>query len=348
MKNLLLASLLILLTSCANAAEFTQADILFLGDTSFGENYQEKLDENILETEGYDYSLQQFTRLLDGTELVVSNLETPLTNLDESPLEDQKSYVHWSDIEAATEAFKRANISVFSLANNHSMDYGEEGLEQTLEVLEENDMTAFGAGLDADQAIEPYIYDDIAIIAGYEFNKTYDEEYDFYADENKAGVNQLSLETLQEQIQDLSDYFVVIFPHWGDNYTEATTEQKELAHQLIDAGADLILGHGAHVMQEVEIYNDKWIVYSIGNFMFNSPGRYERYDVDPYSLMARILILGQRKYLQLYPIFTDNLVTNYQSRFVDETEFDEIYEDIFQEGMKAGKNSYGYYIRVSL
>lgn len=354
MKKLLFATLILFLTSCSltNSGDITKTDILFLGDTSFGENYQENLDESILETQGYDYSLEQFTSMLDSSEVVISNLETPLTDLEESPLEDQKSYVHWSDTAKATKAYKKANITVFSLANNHSMDYGTEGLEQTLETLEENQMTAFGAGLTEDEAMEPYIYGDIAVIASFEFKESYDEEYNFYADENTAGVNQLSVVQITEQIQTLReenpDYFIIIFPHWGDNYSDANTNQKLLAHQLIDAGADLILGHGAHIMQEVESYKDKWVIYSIGNFMFNSPGRYEKYDLEPYSLIARIVELGQRKFLQLYPIYTDNTVTNYQSRFATEEEFEEVYEELQQDGLKRGKNSYGYYVRVSL
>ena len=165
-----------------------EVSVLFLGDTSFGENYQEKLDENILVTKGYAHSLERFESILLASDLNIANLETPLTNLEASPLEGQKRYLHWSDVEHAPNAFQKYNMAVFSLANNHSMDYGVEGLGQTLRVLGDRNMTSFGAGLTAEEARQPFVHTftvghrtaTLAVIASFEFRPSYEERYSFY------------------------------------------------------------------------------------------------------------------------------------------------------------------------
>jgi hypothetical protein len=94
---------------------------------------------------------------------------------------------------------------------------------------------------------------------------------------------------------------------------------------MIDAGANLVIGQGAHLLQGIERYRDRWILYNLGNFMFNSPGRYQKKNVPPFSLVALLGLQpagdGVLLSIKLYPIFTDNLVTGYQSRPVTQSEF---------------------------
>jgi hypothetical protein len=119
--------------------------------------------------------------------------------------------------------------------------------------------------------------------------------------------------------------FIVYFPHWGENYKWKTDEQTATAHACIDAGADLVLGHGAHMLQEVELYHGKWIVYSIGNFMFNARGRYAANKVDPFGLPATLVVqpagAALSMSLELSPIISDNTLTNYQPRVASPEEF---------------------------
>ncbi len=219
---------------------------------------------------------------------------------------------------------------------------GEEGLIETIDALDENNIGYFGAGLDQDEAgkvfVEKFYVDDqeftLALIGAFEYSATYKNKYSFYADDEKSGVNELYFEHISKKIKDLKEEnpnaFVVVFPHWGNNYQEANVSQKNMAHYLITEGADMIIGHGSHMMQEVEKYNGKWIFYSLGNFVFNSPGRYQKLAVDPYSLMAELVLSkalvgdSMNVDLRLYPVVTDNLVTNYQGRFVVDEEFDDI------------------------
>ena len=350
--------LLILIFFCSSCSTVEDpATVLFVGDTYFGESYLEKLDENVLETEGYGYSLMNFESILDDADYVVANLETPITDLAVSPFEGVKDYIHASDPGEALDLYKKHNILNFSLANNHSLDYGVEGLGQTLDLLNEYEMNFFGAGVDEESAMEPLILESnnmrIAIIAGYKFSKKYDEVYDFYAGEGKAGVNLLEVESMSKKIKSLKsqdpEIFVIIFPHWGSNYTERSENQATIAHDLIEAGADLIVGHGAHKMQEIEQYKSKWIIYSIGNFVFNSPGRYESNKVEPFSVIVRMELEGKDGVLFLYPIFTDNIITNYKSRFVTEEEFAEISDTYMSSiDVEEGRDEFGSYFKLAL
>jgi hypothetical protein len=115
--------------------------------------------------------------------------------------------------------------------------------------------------------------------------------------------------------------FIIVFPHWGENYRLRTEAQKMAAIALADAGADLVLGHGAHCFQEIERINRTWVFYGIGNFVFNSPGRYRKFNAPPISLIAQLQVKNSQLTLKLYPIFTSNLETHYQCRFATENEF---------------------------
>jgi len=156
----------------------------------------------------------------------------------------------------------------------------------------------------------------------------------------------------------------VVFPHWGSNYRWANAGQTSIAHDMIDAGADLILGHGAHMLQEVEFYRGRWIVYSLGNFMFNTRGRYGRNGAPPFSLLASLIhtesdddIGDVDRTLRLYPTVTDNLQTGFQSRAVNEQEFRRVErlltarspsQDEFRSRVATARDELGWYLEMEV
>ncbi|PHS79321.1 MAG: hypothetical protein COB59_02210, partial [Rhodospirillaceae bacterium] len=340
-------------------------DILFAGDTSFGENYQAQYEKrglkNILETKGYAYPLKNMNKVLGDADLVIANLETPLTDLKKSPFQDTKPYVHWSDVEKAPRHLLNHNIGLCSLANNHAFDYGEDGFLQTLDVLDANRMQYFGGGRTATDAIKPLIIQgdigahqiDVAIISAYEFSKMADTKFKTYAKGKKPGLAPLDDVLIAKEIKRLKkanpDTYVVIFPHWGPNYKKKTKSQSNMADSLLKAGADLIIGHGAHMMQEIDQKNGHWILYSLGNFMFNSLGRYQKMSAPPFSLLAKLIIEEQHgmlnKRLQLLPIMTDNRLNGYQTRFVTDPEFYEIWRLL--RGRFSSPETFDKEVRIS-
>ena len=324
--------------------ERVACSVLFGGDTSFGENYQARLaakgGTDILQEHGYDYSLQRLTPLLRACDHTVLNLETPVTNLTASPLAGRKTYVHHADVEKTPAALARHGVTAVSLANNHAMDYGADGLQQTRRILQVRGVATCGAGMDDARAAAPWsrtlaVGDHqvrLVVAAGFACGQAYADKFDCCAGAGKPGVNRWTPARAGEQIRALRhehpQAFIVAFPHWGPNYAWATARQRTLARALVAGGADLVLGHGAHRLQECEQIDGRWVVYGLGNFMFNSPGRYDKLDAPPYSLAARLCLApaadGTDFSLRLYPIYSDNRRTGYRPRFVTLEEFSRV------------------------
>jgi|GEM_PF-471178 len=340
--------------------DIERLEVVFVGDTSFGENYQTRCEirgqGNILLDKGYEYPLERMKKMLTNTDLVIANLETPLTDLKQSPFQGMKSFVHWSDINHAPPHLLQNNIRVVGLANNHSFDYGPEGYEQTLDTLDRFGMIYFGAGRSPEEASLPLLLQapvgdknfKMAVIGAYDYSKASDDKYGCYAKKGRGGLCALdarAMRVIRELKQNDPDWYVIAFPHWGPNYKWKTAMQSRVADELLQAGADLVIGHGAHMLQEIELRQGKWIIFSIGNFMFNSPGRYKNYHAPPYSLLARLVLTTAsqgplQRTLRLYPIVTDNLLTHYQTRFVTDQEFEEVWYLLSEKvgGIEEGKN----------
>jgi UDP-N-acetylmuramoyl-tripeptide--D-alanyl-D-alanine ligase/cyanophycin synthetase/poly-gamma-glutamate synthesis protein (capsule biosynthesis protein) len=330
-------------------------NIFFLGDTYFGVSYQKFNDGIFVGDEyGYDYFFENVKDLLSRSDYTIINFEAPLCpdNNSKSP----KPYLHWCNVSNTLAYLTKYGVDAVSLGNNHAMDMGEDGLMQTMFNLNASGIKFFGAGLNKSQALEPLYRKfssngkdfEIAVISGFEFRRSYDTLYNFYADENKTGVNKLEIQGIAEKIREIKTsnpgIFVVFFPHWGKNYKQAMEYQTDMAHSIIDAGADLIIGQGSHTVQKIEKYKDRLIIYNIGNFICNAPGRYRTTGAKPYSLMAELVILeGGRKFIRLHPVYVNNLETDYRVRFLDDEEFDECYKIINQGKQLISKKVSEYY-----
>ncbi len=305
--------------------------LVFAGDTYFGETFvgRETLDGKALP--GPDAGLQAaaaFHPLVRDADAVILNLETPLTYLDSSPLAGRKDYLHRGHPEASLRALRVLRASAVSLANNHAMDYGEAGLADTLAALRGQGIESFGAGTGPRHAATPWSRrwqtpaGDLTVIVatGYEYNQRYDTHYDTYAEPGDEGVNLWTPDTARAQVRALRAAWpravIVAFPHGGDNYAWRDDLQVRLHEALVDAGADLVLGHGAHLAQEIVCRQGRWIVHGLGNAVFNTPGRYADFRQHPWSLVAALLLhadgAGLRLGLRLYPIQSDNQTTGYR------------------------------------
>ena len=341
------------LVGCSKKTEFPEnyQSMLFGGDVSFGENY--RVAAAMLKDVGYDHSVQELRALIEAHDVFVGNLESPLTDLRRSRYVRRKGYIHWSDPSGSGSAFRRHGMRVFSLANNHAMDFDGPGLKDTLAAGVEHGLTFFGAGLDQKQAVAPYLHEFtisgvqqvVAVFGLFEYRKRYAEEFNFYARENYPGVAQLDIEGTVETIrlfrQQNPNALIVAFPSWGKNYAWKTQQQTTQAHALIDAGVDLILGHGAHRLQEIERYRNRWILYGLGNFMFNSQGRYQKLHQPPFSLAVALDLGVDEKgkpvrRLRVYPLLTDNRLTKYKSRVVTDTELASVRELLQTHNVDAG------------
>lgn len=172
----------------------------------------------------------------------------------------------------AAQALKKAGIRVVTLANNHSMDFGPLALRDTLTALNENDILSTGAGMDLADARSPaFLKVKGRTIAFLAYSLTFPLE--FFASAGRPGTAPGYGDFVRSDIEKArrsADLVVVSF-HWGaELMTAAKDYQIELGCNAIDWGADLVLGHHPHVLQELQVYQGRLIAYSLGNFVFGS------------------------------------------------------------------------------
>ena len=186
---------------------------------------------------------------------------------------------------------KDLGVDIVGLANNHTFDFGEVSFLDTLETLEKAQIPYVGAGRDIEQAAAPvYLETDGFKIAYVAASRA---EYTIYtpeAAETEPGIlwcydYTRFLESIKKAAEN-ADY-VIALPHWGvEHSTVLEDEQIYGAHALIDAGADAVIGAHPHILQGIEYYEGKPILYSLGNFWFDD------YDID--TLVAELHIKGKK------------------------------------------------------
>lgn len=253
--------------------------IHFGGDTIFSDKVASKLNE-----EGYDYPYEYVRELFLNDDLTVLNLETPVT--DRGVGAENKTYVFKSSPKALPEMAK-AGIDAVNLANNHSLDQGVEGMLDTIDHLKHNQILHVGAGKNSEEAFAPIYVERKGIkIAICGFSRVIPEE-SWAAGKKRAGVaatynSELAVKAIQEARKNADLVFVVV--HWGKERTTVLEKhQTSLAHEYIDAGADLVIGGHPHVLQGIEKYNNKWIAYSTGNFIFTKSKDPKTWDTAIFS-----------------------------------------------------------------
>jgi len=312
----------------------------FFGDFTTGENYQmrsERLERvNVLRQYGYGYLFEQVECLLKRFDMNILNLETPLTNCVKSSLEHKKTVLHWADGEIVPELLNKYNVEAVSLGNNHGMDYEKRGLVDTFEVLCHKNIYPFGAGLNLSAAQRPYIkqfdFDgarvNLYVFGGYKYRKDYDEDFKFYATDNKEGVFCLTPESAAPLIKAIKENdknaIIVMFPHFGFDLLKTTDLQRNYARGFIDAGADYVIGHGPHMMNSIEKYKGKTILYGIGNFIF--PTNFKGNPL-PYNMVAELKFTysdgNVESALYVYPTYMNNQSSKTQTRPIFAEELDE-------------------------
>jgi len=353
----------------------SEQNILFLGDTYFGEYYDNEREKrgniHYLKKYGYQYSFKNLTPLLADSDFTIANYEASLTQLVKSPFEGERKWLHNANPFLTLQVLQNYKIGAISLGNNHAKDFSNHGFTETLEFLEKFKYPYFGGGNNSNRAekplkiILPYNNSklEVVIFSAYVFKKKTDEKFELYAKEESSGVANLNSLELVENIKKIKQRnkqaFIILQPHWGENYKWRSQHQTKLAQYFIEAGVDLIIGHGAHALQEIDRINDTWIINSIGNFIFNSHGRYKKYDILPFNFIASLKLtsVGNKKFLflKLYPTHCDNPDTNFQSKHVNNEQFDQICNILEKKGIgfsfddlfvKRDKDFFGHYISL--
>ncbi len=207
---------------------------------------------------------------------------------------------------ALLDGLTSAGVDVVSLANNHSLDYRWKALADCISRLDTAAIKHAGAGESLDKASAPAIIDTpagkVAVIAASEigsgFAATSERPGNYYVSSSSAATKALA-DRVKAAAKEAD--FVIVSLHWGVEYkVGANSRQISRAHALIDAGADLILGHHPHVVQGLEIYKDRLIVYSMGDFVFD---HYSRITGEAFVLQVSIPRDGSAPWGTIVPVY---------------------------------------------
>jgi poly-gamma-glutamate synthesis protein (capsule biosynthesis protein) len=211
---------------------------------------------NAVTVKSGDFTLpfQKTAELLNSADITIINFEGTL--IQNCPIVPDKTLTFCGD-PRHVKGLQFAGVDIANLANNHSYNYGKDGLNQTTDLLE-------GAGIKVSGLKKPaFIEVNNTKIAFIGFNQV----PPYPAEIGHAATEEIISEVSTAKTN--ADLVVVSF-HWGNEYTAVITDiQKSLAHTAIDSGADLVIGHHPHWIQGTEIYKEKLIHYSLGNFIFD-------------------------------------------------------------------------------
>ena len=227
--------------------------ILFVGDMMF-----DRYIRQIAEKKGSDSIFAGAIKILSENDLVVGNLEGPITDKPSvsvgSEIGAHDNYIFTFSPSIAADLWKN-NIKLVSIGNNHILNFGAGGLAQTKENLRSSKIDFFGdpAG---EKRITTWRKDGLKL-AFVSFNQ-------FEKDGSAKTMNDIA------SAKQMNVDIIILYAHWGKEFmAEPEATIKELAPRFVDGGADLIIGSHPHVVQGKEQYQGKMIYYSLGNFIFD-------------------------------------------------------------------------------
>jgi len=232
---------------------FPRVTILFGGDMMFDRSIRTTMEEK-----GDDHVFSCINDVLQSADLVVANLEGPITSeVSQSVgtvVGGEGNYTFTFPTSTAS-LLARHNIRLVSIGNNHIMNFGREGLAETREWLDAAGVLYFGEpDLNEQERVER------VSLRGIPF--AFVNWSDWTSDKTDHTVAQVRKEADSGQV-------VVVYTHWGDEYVAPLPRVRQLAHSFVDAGASIVIGSHPHIVQESEVYSGKYIYYSLGNFLFD-------------------------------------------------------------------------------
>jgi poly-gamma-glutamate synthesis protein (capsule biosynthesis protein) len=282
----------------------TRITLAFLGDVMLGRGVNDEIPLHPPE-----HFWGDVLPVLRGADAVIANLECAVTEQQEQWRRTKKIF-HFRARPDAISILLAAGVRAVSLANNHVLDYETAGLLDTLRHLDEGGIARAGAGRNEDEAAQPVLLTvgDLTIgrvaLTGNEptFAATPDAPGTNYLriDDDAAGIDRLRRDLGQARAAGAD--LVILSLHWGPNMvTEPPPVFRRFARAAVEAGADIIHGHSAHLYQGVEVYRDRLILYDTGDFL-------DDYAVDPALRNDRSFVFlveiedGAVRRLRLVPV----------------------------------------------
>ncbi len=231
----------------------SHATVLFGGDMMFDRTIRIAMQEK-----GGDFIFSCIDEVLKDSDLVVANLEGPITSNPSVSVGTvpggEGNYTFTFPPGTAALLFAH-NIRMVNLGNNHTLNFGREGLAETKQLLRAAGVDFFG---DPDLGESERV--GRLLINGIQFS--FVNWSDWTSDNTDHTVAQVRMESGMGRV-------VVVYTHWGEEYEPSSERMKTLARQFVDAGASLVVGSHPHIIQEREEYRGTTIYYSLGNMIFD-------------------------------------------------------------------------------
>ena len=246
--------------------------ILVFGDMMLDRAVRQKINEN-----GPEYPFLQIKDYILNNDIVVANAEGSFTFFDSVTVGKKGAPLNFTFDPLMLSTLKDVGFTLLGQANNHTLNFGIKGFEQSTTSITLAGLNYFGDPQNKD--IKPYIKE----INGEKIGFVAYNEFSYQGKDNV-------IKAIQETRKQTS--YLIVYPHWGVEYNQSFTQaQQKLAHEFIDAGADVVIGMHPHVIEPIEIYNGKPIFYSVGNFIFDQA------QTGPMTEGLAIKILLNKKYV---------------------------------------------------
>ncbi len=269
---------------------------------------------NVIKNHGVNYPFLKTAEFINSFDFAFCNLECPISKRGNAL---GKAYVFRADPEFI-EGLKFSGFNIFCLANNHSLDYGRMALLDTKAILEENNFFVVGAGKNQEETSGAMVIKRKGIKVAFLAYVTMPLEGITYRPD-LPGPSQANIEEITKEIKsakEISDVVIVSF-HWGREFDpQASDKQREYAYRAIESGASLVIGHHPHVIQTIEKYRGAFIIYSLGNFIFD---QHEKERKEGIIFCCNIYKSGIKD-VKLIPI----VIRNFQANFATKDEFESI------------------------
>ena len=248
--------------------------VTLAGDTTLGstDDLRKRDDcfERVAEEKGYDWFFSGLTDLFATDDMTLVNFEGTLT--EETGKKEKK--FNFKGPAEYTDILTLGSVEAVTVANNHTLDYGEQGRDDTIANLEAAGITVSGNGKLA-------VYEKNGVKVGMTG----------YCFPYKDGKKDISKDV--KALRDMGCQIVIASFHWGSEYREDFTgEQRTIGRAAIRAGADIVVGHHPHIVQGIESYEDSYILYSVGNLVFG--GNVDPDDRDAYAARVTFTVHKDR------------------------------------------------------
>jgi poly-gamma-glutamate synthesis protein (capsule biosynthesis protein) len=288
--NIILSLGLCFLIGCNGLEKSGVVTVSFAGDLLLDRGVEKQI-----QISGIQNLFSGITHLLKSCDYNTANLECPATEIQAPVI---KKFVFNSD-PGLLPHLKSFGLTHLVLANNHTYDQGRRGVQSTLNNLIKAGIEPIGLGSTNDKACSPVmISEHVAVFASVQMPL---ENWMFMPEE--PGPCQSTISELCGKIDDFKgknpDVYIIVTLHWGVEFQHTPYQQQRIdTRALINAGADIIIGHHPHVVQTIEFFKSKPIFYSIGNFIFDNKNPQTNKSIIVKLTIDRGTLVG----IKLYPI----------------------------------------------